>query len=100
MFDKRSQWAPMLPMPGACTTCMEMFGNGAAIGMEVIPAVPKPTPKVHHRGGIGFCVGAAGTTTAGVAARRTAATASLPAATTSLAFGWSSRVNSGNHSDL
>ena len=90
----------LLPMPGACTTCTVMFWNGAAIGMEIIPAAPKQTLRAPHRGRIGFCVGAAGTPTAGIAARRTATTTNLPTATTSLAFGWSPRVNSGNHPDL
>ncbi len=100
MLDKRSQWALMSPMPGVCTTCTGTFGNGAAIGMEIIPATSKPILKVPHRGRIGFCVVAAGTTSAGIAARRTATTPGLPPATATLAFGWSSRVNSGNPPDL
>ena len=90
----------MFPMPGACTTCMGMFGNGAAIGMEIIPAVPKPILMALHRGRLGFCVEAAGSTAAGIAARGTASTSYLPAAAAALAFGWSSRVNRGNQPDL
>ena len=99
-FKKQCPWAPMLPMLGACTTCTGTFWNGAAIGMEIIPAAPKPILKDPHRGRIGFCVGAAGPATAGIAARRAATTTSLPTASTTLAFGWSSRINSGNHPDL
>ena len=76
----------MLPMLGACTTCTGMFWNGAAIGMEIIPAAPKPILKAPHRGRIGFCVGAAGTTAAGIAARRNAPTTPFPTASTALAF--------------
>ena len=91
----------MPPMPGAYTTCTGTFGNGAAIGLEIIPAAPKTTPKAPHRGRIGFCVGAAGAATAAIiAARRPASATNLSTATAALAFGWSPQINSGNHPDL
>ena len=99
-FKKQCPWAFMLPIPGVCTTCTGTFGNGAAIGMGIIPATPKPILKAPHGGRVGFCVVAAGPATAGFAARRSATPAYLPTATSSLAFGWSSRVNSGNPPDL
>ena len=100
-FKKPCLWARMLPMPGACTTCTVTFGNGAAIGMEIIPAAPKPILKVPHRVRIGFCVGVGGAPAANFPVLRAVASgAPLPTAPAAVAFGLSYRVNSGNQLDL
>lgn len=75
---------------------MGMVWNGAAIGMDLIREAAKRTLRALHRGRIGFCVGAVGSATAGIAVLRTAAAAYLLTAATSLAFGWSSRISIGN----
>ncbi len=61
---------------------------------------PQTNPKGPSSGSNRVLRGGGWTATAGIAARRTAATTNLPTASTTLAFGWSSRVNSGNHPDL
>ena len=100
MFIKPNRWAVMLPTFGGCLICTEMYGSGAAIGMGVIPPLPKRIPAVRLRGRLGCFVGVAGTSSGGIAGRRTATAAHPPTATTALVSGWSSRVNSGYSSGL
>ena len=90
----------MLPMPGACTICTGTFGNGAAIGMEIITAEPKPTLRALHRGRIVLRVGAVITSTFVIAVLHTATSIILPTDSSTLAFGWSSRINSRTHPAL
>ena len=77
-----------------------MYGSGAAIGMAVILPLPKRIPAVLPRGRIGCSVGAAGSTTAGIAGRRTVPTTNPPTALATPVSGWSSRINSGYLSGL
>ncbi len=69
--------------------CTVMCGNGAAIGMAIIPHRHRPIPKVHHRGRTACFVAVAGTTMRAIAGRRTAITALQTTAPTLLASAWS-----------
>jgi hypothetical protein len=62
-----------------------MFGNGATIGMDIIPVAPKRTPPARQRRrhiSLGFCVGVAFSIMGRIAARRTEKVPDLPTAAT------------------
>ena len=71
----------MPPMLMAYTICMAMYGNGAAIGMALIPQLPKPTPQELYRGRTACTAAVAGATMRGFAGVR-AATTPIPAVAT------------------
>ena len=66
-----------------------MCGNGAAIGMAVIPHRHRPIPKGHHRGRTAWVVAVAGSTMRPIAGRRPATSTLQATATTILASAWS-----------
>ena len=66
-----------------------MCGNGAAIGMAIIPHRHRPIPKGHHRGRTACVVAVAGPAMRPIAGRRTAFTALQTTAATMLASAWS-----------
>ena len=66
-----------------------MCGNGAAIGMAVIPHRHRPIPKGHHRGRPACFVAVAGTAMRPIAGRRTATATLQTTATAILASAWS-----------
>ena len=75
--------------------CMGMYGNGAAIGMEIIQVVSYLIQQDQFPARIGYCEVVAGILAVEVAARPLAALWTHHAIITILAFGWSVQINSG-----
>ena len=71
-------------MPGDCMTCMGMCGSGVRTGKGVILQEVQQTRLDLHQARSGFTAAVAGTTTAGTAVRRIAATARRTAGSTTL----------------
>ena len=66
----------MLRMRGICTICMETSGNGVWIGLALILVEVKQIPEERLQARSECFAGAVGTTTVGIAVRRSALDAS------------------------
>lgn len=99
-FKKQCPWAPMLPMPGACTICTGMFMSGAAIGMGIIQNLNISTPMDLLREPLKLFAVVFGVVMENIAVQLIAIRALHPTEAITSAFVWSARVDSGNHSDL
>src|SRR5690349_8750031 len=75
-------------MPGACMICTETFGNGARIGMEIIPAEAQLILKDRHLAQAGYCAAEAGQTMAVFAALLAALPTIPPLNSSRMVFGW------------
>jgi len=76
-------------MPGACTTCMETYGNGVKTGRGIMHLVQWPIRLVLLRVPTGWAAAAVGVTIRGAAGRRIEAAA--PPATATAAWAFASR---------
>ena len=95
MAQKPCLWALIRPMPGVCTICMAMYGNGAATCMVFIQPALKPILPDPLRGRAAWIAAAAGTlmlriagVRAGTTSRRTAAPTTLASALCPLCEQW------------